>query len=418
MVFRTSTTIKEDIQDLIVWLASFGQTDNGGVTRLLYSEAWEKAQRALEKKMAEMGFAARFDDVGNLFGRLEGTEQRDQVILSGSHIDTVIDGGKYDGAFGVVSAMIAASRLFRQYGPPKRTLEVVSLCEEEGSRFPLSFWGSGNITGKYRLSDAEGPADASGISLAEAMHQAGFGKGIYPPPPRNDVFCFLETHIEQGQTLEREGLSWAAVSHIVGQRRFTIRLSGESNHAGTTPMDRRRDAVYAASQMIAQVIGSAKQQRNGLVATVGHIEADPNVANVISGQCRFSLDVRHHEEDLLDQFCRKIFSEFGDIAEKEQVALSIDQWMDVSPVQMNPRLTELNMQLAEKFGISYKKMVSGAGHDSQIFGAFCPTALMFVPSHQGISHSPSEYTKPEDLETGVQMLMKILYRLAYEEEQF
>ncbi|GGL59538.1 allantoate deiminase [Sporolactobacillus putidus] len=418
MVFRTSTTIKEDIQDLIVWLASFGQTDNGGVTRLLYSEAWEKAQRALEKKMAEMGFAARFDDVGNLFGRLEGTEQRDQVILSGSHIDTVIDGGKYDGAFGVVSAMIAASRLFRQYGPPKRTLEVVSLCEEEGSRFPLSFWGSGSIAGKYRLSDAEGPADASGISLAEAMHQAGFGKGIYPPPPRNDVFCFLETHIEQGQTLEREGLSWAAVSYIVGQRRFTIRLSGESNHAGTTPMDRRRDAVYAASQMIAQVIGSAKQQRNGLVATVGHIEADPNVANVISGQCRFSLDVRHHEEDLLDQFCQKIFSEFGDIAEKEQVALSIDQWMDVSPVQMNPRLTELNMQLAEKFGISYKKMVSGAGHDSQIFGAFCPTALMFVPSHQGISHSPSEYTKPEDLETGVQMLMKILYRLAYEEEQF
>lgn len=413
MVFRTSASIEDEIQDLIEWLASFGKTENEGVTRLLYSDAWQKAQHALAKKMEEMGLETRFDDVGNLFGRLEGTEKRDKVVLAGSHIDTVVDGGKYDGAFGVAAAMIAANRLFRQYGLPKRTIEVVSLCEEEGSRFPLSFWGSGNITGKYSIKDGSGPTDASGVSLTEAMHQAGFGKEIYSPAPRRDIFCFLEIHIEQGQTLEREKLSWAAVSDIVGQRRFTIRLSGESNHAGTTPMDRRRDTVYAASLMIAHVISAAKSQQNGLVATVGHIEADPNVANVISGQCRFSLDIRHHQTGWLDRFCRSNFSEFRRIAEREHVVLSIDQWMDAFPVQMNPHLTNLNLRLAGEAGISYKIMVSGAGHDAQIFGAFCPTALMFVPSHQGVSHSPSEYTKPEDLETGVKMLMKILYHLAY-----
>jgi allantoate deiminase len=363
--------------------------------------------------MQEMDLETRFDDAGNLFGRVPGRGQDKKVILTGSHVDTVVDGGKYDGAYGVLASVIAASRLFHLHGAPQRTIEVVSLCEEEGSRFPLSFWGSGTITGKYKMEKAAGLLDRSGISLAEAMQSAGFGQGNYPQPFRQDIACFLETHIEQGRTLELEQKTWAPVSAIVGQRRYTISLTGESNHAGTTPMNRRHDAVFAASLMIAHAVQEAKKQSNGLVATTGRIEADPNVPNVISGKCCFSLDVRHHELAVMDHFCEQILAFFTKTADKMGIRIQVSKWMDVAPVKLDPELTQMNLKIAEDADIPFRKMISGAGHDSQIFGTYCPTALMFVPSHLGISHSPSEYTRLDDLEVGVRMLMKSLYHLAY-----
>lgn len=413
MAFRTSAPLTEEIAEKINWLGQIGRTENGGVTRLLYSDSWLEAQTAIKKKMEEMGLSARFDDVGNVFGRVEGTEERDRVILTGSHSDTVVDGGKYDGAFGVLAAMIAVSRLQKEYGTPKKTIETVALCEEEGSRFHLAFWGSGSITGRYQLSDASTVTDGQGVTLKDAMHQMGFGQGTYPAARRGDIACFLETHIEQGQILEHEHLAWAPVSHIVGMKRMIIHLTGESNHAGTTPMAGRQDALYAASQMISDVVGHAKMQNNGLVATVGQISIQPNVGNVIPGACTFALDVRHHEYDVLHDFCTKELENFQMIAEKEAVALDIKTWLDDAPVKMDPAMTQRHVELAQQAGIPFKKMVSGAGHDSQIFGVYCPTAMMFVPSHNGISHSPKEFTKIEDLATGVRMLMKILHEMAY-----
>ncbi|MCO7126942.1 allantoate deiminase [Sporolactobacillus shoreicorticis] len=413
MTFRTSVPLTEEIAERINALGQIGRTENGGVTRLLYSDSWLSAQTAVKKTMEEMGFSTHFDDVGNVFGRVEGTEERDRVILTGSHIDTVVDGGKYDGAFGVLAAMIAVSRLKQEYGAPKKTIETVALCEEEGSRFHLAFWGSGSITGRYQLNDARTVTDGQGTTLEDAMHQMGFGQGKYPPARREDIACFLETHIEQGQILEREHLAWAPVSHIVGMKRIIIRLSGQSNHAGTTPMADRRDALYAASQMIFDVVSHAKEQSNGLVATVGQISIRPNVGNVIPGDCTFALDVRHHEYDVLHDFCTKELENFRRIAEKAAVELDIKTWLDDAPVKMDPSMTERHGKIAQRAGVPFKKMVSGAGHDSQIFGVYCPTAMMFVPSHDGISHSPKEFTRIDDLATGVRMLMKILHEMAY-----
>lgn len=417
MIDQVPTTIKNELHDLIEWLAAFGKTGHGGVTRLLYDTDWQKAQHALKYKMEEMGFNTRFDDVGNLFGCIRGTENEEKGILTGSHVDTVVDGGKYDGAYGILASMIATARLFHQYGAPRKTIEVVSLCEEEGSRFPLSFWGSGNITGKYHAQDATRLADHSGMSLTDAMHGAGFGIGNYLDAFRNDIACFLEIHIEQGRTLELGKKTWAPVSHIVGQRRYTISLTGESNHAGTTPMNQRRDAVYATALMVSHVIKMAGEQQNGLVATVGRIEADPNVANVISGKCRFSLDIRHHEVNVLDRFSEEALAFCKETADKAGIQIQINKWMDVPPVKLDQKLMELNLKLAEDAGIPFRKMVSGAGHDSQVFGTFCPTALMFVPSHLGVSHSPAEYTGLDELTIGVHMLMKMLYHLAYAPEK-
>ncbi|WP_232713548.1 allantoate deiminase [Bacillus xiapuensis] len=410
-----SMALYKQIEELVDWLASFGRNESNGVTRSLYSKDWQLAQRAVEKRMKEIGLHAYYDDAGNLFGRLPGRQGHDSAILTGSHIDTVVNGGKYDGAYGIIAGLIAVQYLKEHYGLPKKNIEVVSLCEEEGSRFPMTYWGSGSITGMKSLEKAQHLADAEGIRFVEAMQQAGFGQGKYPDPKRNDIDCFIELHIEQGEVLEREGKSIGVVSHIVGQRRYTVTVAGESNHAGTTPMGWRKDAMHAAAELIQLLMQQAKETAPDLVATVGQIHLEPNAANVIPGKAVFSIDIRHSDECVLFQFCEEIFKQFAAVASRHGTRLHIDKWMDEKPVKMCKGLTEISESILKREQIPFKKMTSGAGHDSQVFDQFCPASLLFVPSHKGISHSPYEFTRTEDLEKGIQLLIKILYQLAYED---
>ncbi|MCP3763601.1 allantoate deiminase [Domibacillus sp. A3M-37] len=397
--------------EMIKWLASFGATANGGVTRLLYSEAWSEAQHALKSVMHQKGLDARFDEVGNLFGRLTGTDEPESVILTGSHIDTVKDGGQFDGAYGIVASLMAMQRLYEQYGPPKRTIDVVSLAEEEGSRFPLTFWGSGWITGRYSLEEAEHIYDADGISLKAAMEAAGFGlkqRSIETKKPK----AFVEVHVEQGIVLERKKKSIGVVSHIVGQRRYTVQFKGESNHAGTTPMSMRKDAMRLMAEWVIFLSDEAEAIDESLVATVGKVTAKPNMPNVVAGKVECSLDVRHYDMKILDQFEEKL-KEFKKRADRRGMTMSINQWMNVKPVALDQEMMKSAARQAEHLGFSYETLISGAGHDSQVFGEYCPTMLLFVPSRHGISHSPDEWTEPDDLEKGIQMLMGELYALAY-----
>jgi allantoate deiminase len=398
---------------MIEWLASIGETENDGVTRLLYSPSWLEAQLAIKDKMEQTILQTYFDSVGNLFGRLPGTESNSKTILTGSHIDTVVDGGKYDGAYGIIASFIATLRLFQAYGYPKKTIEVVSLCEEEGSRFPLTFWGSRNISGAYNLDRVKEVNDAEGIPFLEAMKQAGFTPQNYTPPIRNDLDRFVEIHIEQGMILERNQKQVGIVTHIVGQRRYTIKIKGESNHAGTTPMSFRKDALCTASHFIAFLTEKAKQVDQSLVATVGRLHVKPNVPNVVAGKVEFSLDIRHHQEKVIEFYCKEIFTEFKRYAESLNIELVISQWMDVKPVKMDEEMCEEAREMAELKNFRYQEMISGAGHDAQVFGPLCPTLLLFVPSMNGISHSPREFTSLEDLETGIDLLTDVLYKLAY-----
>jgi allantoate deiminase len=404
---------KGQTEVMIEWLASFGQTANGGVTRLLYSSSWKEAQHSLKRLMEQTVLEPYFDCVGNLFGRLPGTESAGKTILTGSHIDTVIEGGKYDGAYGVVASLIAVVRLFQTYGYPKKTIEVVSLCEEEGSRFPLTFWGSRNISGAYNLDSVKEIKDADGILFLDAMKQAGFDPKNYTPPVRRDVERFVELHIEQGMILEKNQNQVGIVTHIVGQRRYTVSIKGESNHAGTTPMPYRKDAVSAAAHLISFLTEKTKQIDSQLVATVGRVNVKPNVPNVVAGEVEFSLDIRHHQEEVIDEYCSEIFAEFNRVGECLNIEVSIFKWMDVEPVKMDPEIGEMALEIAEKKNIPFQKIISGAGHDSQVFGSYCPTSLLFVPSQNGISHSPKEFTSLKDLEVGIELLTDILYKLAY-----
>lgn len=402
----------KEVGNWIDWLARFGQTKNGGVTRLLYDENWRIAQHSLFQKMKENGLNPFFDGVGNLFGRLEGTQQKEKAILTGSHIDTVIDGGKYDGAFGIMASFIAVNYLKKHYGKPKKSIEVVSLCEEEGSRFPLAFWGSGSVTGKFTKGDCEGLSDARNISFVHAMTSVGL-QPDEKQVKREDIECFIEIHIEQGAVLEKEQKSIGIVSHIVGQRRFTIKVTGESNHAGTTPMPYRKDSIHLAAELITYAIKQVTEIDIHLVATVGKIQAVPNVPNVIAKEVTFTLDVRHHQEEVLDYYCEKIFVHFNEKGKTAGMKVEWNQWLDVKAVAMDDELTQLSERIVQEMDIPHRKMISGAGHDAQVFGSYCPTALLFVPSVNGISHSPKEHTKLEDLKKGIIVLIELLYRLAY-----
>ncbi len=257
-IHKTGESTARNIEDMINWLASFGESGEGGVTRLLYSKPWLSAQQSLKEKMEDWGIEPYFDDAGNLFGRIEGTENRTKAILTGSHIDTVINGGKFDGAYGILASLLSAKHLLDTYGRPKTSIEVVSLCEEEGSRFPLTFWGSGNLTGLFDCQKTPAVHDRDGVSIEQAMKDCGFGKRRYRRPFRRDVKCFIELHIEQGSILEESGRQIGIVTDIVGQRRFTVMVKGESNHAGTTPMNARKDAVAVSALCISYLTNKAK----------------------------------------------------------------------------------------------------------------------------------------------------------------
>lgn len=425
----------QEMLDLLEELAAFS-APGSGVTRLLYTPEWSSARQFLCERMAEAGLAVRTDRVGNVFGRLSGSRQDDKVILTGSHIDTVISGGKYDGAYGVAAAVTALKVLRERYGRPLRNLEAVSFCEEEGSRFPLTFWGSGNVTGLYNGSEAEACADAEGITLqaameacglegrqAEAMEEAaqaagaGGTAGVIEAAEgtafRADIAAYVELHIEQGIVLEQSAQQIGVVQAIAGQRRLTVKVGGAANHAGTTPMPLRRDALAGAAEMLLELERSATLAGDPLVATSGRLETFPGTPNVIPGEVRFTLDIRHSEAEVLDSFCAGVSEMFYRIAGLRGLTLEMITTLSTAPAPMDQGLCRALEQICLNQGRTYRTMISGAGHDAQLFAPRCPAAMIFVPSRAGISHSPEEYSSPPELAAGLEVLISILYELAY-----
>ena len=230
---------------------------------------------------------------------------------------------------------------------------------------------------------------------------------------REDIKEFVELHIEQGGVLEKEGKSIGIVEHIVGQKRYMIEIEGEANHAGTTPMGYRRDALFGASKMIAEIFELATAYGDPLVATVGKVEVTPNTTNVVPGKVMFSLDIRHTHEEISLKFRDDIISRLQNIAKSKKLDIKINNYMDCLPTEMDSRLVKKIKDSCDKKGLKYKLMHSGAGHDAQIFAKAVPTAMIFVPSHNGISHSYEEFTEPKDYVEGIKALIETIYCLAY-----
>lgn len=405
-----SITIDE-IREMIDWISEFGKDETGGVTRLLYTESWLNVQNALKEKFEELGMESAFDSIGNLQGKLAGT--KGGTITTGSHVDTVVNGGKLDGQLGIVGGYLAIKDLVETYGRPKKDLAVISIAEEEGSRFPTVFWGSKNLFGLECREEVANIEDIDGIRFTDAMHQCGFDFAEEENTLLKDTERFLELHIEQGNTLEMEEKSVGIIHGIVGQKRYNIVLKGEANHAGTTLMKYRHDVVQVYAKIVTEAVAMAKQVGDPLVITFGKINVRPNTVNVVPGEALFTMDCRHTDEKVLREFTAQVESMMERAAAEEGVEIEIDCWMDEKPVPMDEGMITIIEEACKEKGLNYRRMHSGAGHDSQIIAPRIPTGMIFVPSIRGVSHNPAEDTTLEDLKQGIEALEAALYKLAY-----
>jgi allantoate deiminase len=400
-----------EMQYLVETLGAIGEQPGGGIIRHVYDQAWVAARRQVADWMRDAGLAVREDAVGNLFGRLEGESPR--TILTGSHIDTVRLGGRYDGALGVLSALAAVRLLKDRRGKPGRSLEVVALCEEEDSRFHCNFWGTRGILGLIEPGELESLRDERGATIGQAMREVGLQPERFREAIRDDLDAFVELHIEQGRILFDEGLPLGVVDTITGLYRFRVTVQGRTDHAGTTPMDLRRDALQAAARMAREMTRIVEQAGRPAVITNGWWDVQPGAWNIVPGLVHFSVDLRHPDEASKQRLAAEVRARGEAIATERGVSVAYEVVGDVPPKEMHPNIKAELQAAADACGVRWRPMVSGAGHDSQVMATGVPTGMLFVPSVEGRSHSSAEYTSPEDAARGATVLVAALQRLAY-----
>jgi allantoate deiminase len=394
-------------------LARHGAYGETGIWRTVYSPEWVAAQNEIAGWMRDAGLDVRIDEVGNLWGRIEGSEGG-KSIVTGSHIDSQRPGGRFDGVLGVISGVVAVRSLIEQFGQPKRTLEVLALCEEESSRFPTaSFWGSRGLTGGIMPGDVETTVDWDGMTIAEAMREVGLDPERAGDAVRDDIDAFIELHIEQGPLLEQQDLPVAIVTAITGIRHYMVEVKGMVNHAGAFPMDMRRDPMAGAAEMISGVINTAHRFGRPAVTTVGRISAEPNYPPIVPEKVTFSLDARSPDPVQRAQLYTAHEALIREVAARRGLEVDISIRSQHDPCQCDPELFALFSEAAREQGVPFTTMHSGAAHDSQQMAKIARVQMLFVQSKDGRSHTPEEFTSTEHATLGVQVLAAGLHKLAY-----
>lgn len=395
-------------------LARFGRSGATGVSRVVYSPAWVAATDQYARWCVESGLQMRRDAVGNVWGVLAGSDGG-AVIASGSHLDSQISGGRYDGTLGALGALMALRVLRERYGPPRRTLEAVAFCEEEGSRFPgANYWGSRAVIGAIAADEAEKLTAFSGETMASAMRAVGLDPTAMASAERHDIDTFIELHIEQGPVLEQAGLPVAVVTAITGLREYLVRLTGTQNHAGAFPMDLRRDPMAGFAEIASGVIATAHRMGRPAVTTVGRVVAHPNYPAIIPARVEFSIDARHPDPTARAQLHARHEALMREVAARRDLEIHWDIGADHAPTLSDPALVELLEAAADAQGVPNLRMASGAGHDTQQMAQRArQVAMLFVRSRDGRSHTPEEFSTTEDIVQGIQVLAGALHRLAY-----
>jgi allantoate deiminase len=383
----------------------------GRLTRLYLSPAHRATAEATLAMMREAGLVAGIDAVGNVVGRREGRERGAPALIIGSHLDSVVDAGHFDGPLGVVAGIVAAEALARE-GPLPFAIEVAAFGDEENVRFPTNLSTSYALAGRYRPEWLEA-RDGDGLALRDALLAFGGNPDTVAALARRreDVVGYLEVHIEQGPLLESKDLAVGIVSAIAGITRARALVTGEAGHAGTVPMAMRRDALAAAAEMIAAVecIGA---RRADTVATVGGAEVRPGAVNVIAGEVAFTIDARAPEDTLRKAMVEEIEGALRAIAERRGVTLSIDPFMDSPATVMDPGLAAILEEAATALGVPAMRLASGAGHDAVAMATLCPAAMLFVRCKGGVSHNPAESIAEADADVAVRVLIEAVRRLA------
>lgn len=394
-------------------LAKHGAYGESGVWRTVYSPEWVAAQREIAAWMRNAGLDVRIDEVGNVWGRIQGSEHGPSIV-TGSHFDSQRPGGRYDGVLGIISGVIAVKTLIEHFGTPKRTIEVVALCEEEASRFPTAnFWGSSAITGRITPEILESTVDYDGIHIADAMREVGLDPERFADAKRDDIGTFIELHIEQGPLLEQQGLPVAIVSAITGIRTYIVELSGTANHAGAFPMDLRRDPMAGAAEIISGVINTAHRWGRPAVTTVGRIQTEPNYPAIVPERVTFTIDARHPDPAKREQLYATHEALMSEVAARRGLEIEWRIRSQHAPIICDPEVVAVLQQAAREQGVSFTTMTSGAVHDTQQMAEIAKVAMIFVQSKDGRSHTPEEFTSVEHAAIGTQVLAAGLRELAY-----
>jgi hydantoinase/carbamoylase family amidase len=377
--------------------------DGGGVSRFAWTSELAQANEWLVGRLQELGLETEIDAAGNVLGRWE--EGEGTAVLVGSHLDTVPRGGRYDGALGVLAGLEVVRTLKRDGVSLRRPLWIVSFNDEEGSRFQTGMLGSRAFIGDLDLEDWRRRG------VAEAMTAGGFDfERLGEAKAVDRVGAYLELHIEQGPVLEQEGLDLGIVSGIAGLLGFRVRLAGEANHAGTTPMASRRDALAGAARIVLELRDEARS-RGDITANVGILTVAPGGFNVIPGTAEFTIDARAGDAHAFARAERFVRDTLERVAAEEQLELEATETHRKPPTPLDPGLQDLLAQGAAAEGATARSMPSGAGHDAMVLAKHVPAAMLFVPSRAGISHSPDEYTSPEQCELGARVLARAVRAL-------
>jgi allantoate deiminase len=395
--------IQERIERHIDSLSEFTATPGKGTTRLTYSKEDFQARQYIKETMKEYGLQVREDGFGNIFGKLEGSLQDAPSVLIGSHFDSVPNGGSYDGPAGVVAALEVAALFSKNQLTPKYPLEVIALVEEEGSRFGGGLMGSRGIVGVLSEEDFFNLRDKNGISTVEAMSQIGLDPSLPKVRDSKTLKAFLELHIEQGPILEEQNIPIGVVEAIVGLTQLEVTITGQAGHAGTTPMDRRADALVTAARIIGQLPELAIGKGEGTVITTGRLQVFPNGANVIPNQTVFSVDIRSGKEENVLQVIEDV-KQLVDSYNGNGIQFSIEQLLYIQPKAMNQDIVSLLKEKSSHFNIPSCSINSGAGHDAMVFSDFTDVGMLFIPSKDGLSHCPEEWSDSLHIANAVQIL--------------
>ncbi|WP_319496697.1 M20 family metallo-hydrolase [uncultured Cohaesibacter sp.] len=414
MTHPAFSNLRIDIDRLLGRLMALGQDgalEGGGVCRLALSDTDKLGRDRVVGWMKDLGLTVTVDKIGNLKGILQGREDLPPVMI-GSHIDTVATGGLYDGNLGVLAGLEVISVLKDSGYVPLRPIVVGAFTNEEGSRFAPDMLGSAVDRGSLPLDEALAVKDADGFVVGEELARIGYAGET--EPGQITPYCFFEMHVEQGPVLEEEGDLIGAVTGVQGISWTEYVVEGVSNHAGTTPMRLRHDAGFAAASISVAARKVAGEVGDGQVATVGVTELDPNLVNVIARKARLTVDLRHIDEQKLQQAEKMLAAEIECICRAEGVSVTARKLARFEPVMFNESMVDLIAKTAREQGYAVRRMPSGAGHDAQMFAPDCPTAMVFVPSKGGISHNIEEYTAPEELQAGANVLLQAVLTKAEE----
>ena len=388
-------------------LSQIGAEPDGGLSRLPFSPEERSAHDLVAGWMTDLGMTVRTDSFGNTIGALPGADPTRPAIAFGSHLDSVPHGGRFDGAVGVLGAL-EVIRMFADAGvTTAHPLTVIAFASEEGARFGEPCLGSKAVAGVLQESDAERLQDAAGVTLAQAMRGLGFDPLALPQARwrANTLAAFLELHIEQSRSLDEAAERIGLVDAIAGNTRIRVMIKGRQDHSGGTPMSQRQDALAAAAEVILAAESIANEpRRRATVATVGRLHVYPNSITTIPGDVEFYLDVRDVDSDRQRLTTQEIVSRAEGTAARRGLRCQWEVVSDTSPVVLPKWLRDLTTTAVKRIGVPYSVTTSGAGHDAGILSRLIPSAMLFVPSRDGLSHCPEEWTSMEDIAVGAQAL--------------